>query len=126
MSSRICRRIAHRLYQGRLDQYRAAIVDHEPLRRRHPRVFGIGAYPGSGDADRRGRLDGGAGLRDPTAKRRALQSLQGPALGRSAGLAAAVWRLNEAFARYNLAACIKAGLAIQGYEVGDPIPPQAP
>jgi 4-hydroxy-tetrahydrodipicolinate synthase len=36
-----------------------------------------------------------------------------------------LWRLNEAFARYNLAACIKAGLAIQGYEVCDPIPPQA-
>src|SRR3954467_8425059 len=37
-----------------------------------------------------------------------------------------LWRLNEAFARYNLAACIKAGLAIQGYDVGDPIPPQLP
>jgi len=37
-----------------------------------------------------------------------------------------LWRVNEAFARYNLAACIKAGLAIQGYEVGDPIAPQAP
>ena len=36
-----------------------------------------------------------------------------------------LWRFNEAFARYNLAACIKAGLAIQGYDVGDPIPPQA-
>jgi 4-hydroxy-tetrahydrodipicolinate synthase len=36
-----------------------------------------------------------------------------------------LWRINEAFARYNLAACIKAGLAIQGYEVGYPIPPQA-
>ena len=36
-----------------------------------------------------------------------------------------LWRLNEAFARYNLAACIKAGLSIQGYDVGDPIPPQA-
>src|SRR2546430_6939362 len=35
-----------------------------------------------------------------------------------------LWRLNEAFARYNLAACIKAALAIRGYEVGDPIPPQ--
>jgi 4-hydroxy-tetrahydrodipicolinate synthase len=35
-----------------------------------------------------------------------------------------LWRLNEAFARYNLAACIKAGLAIQGYDVGDPVPPQ--
>ena len=36
-----------------------------------------------------------------------------------------LWRLNEAFARYNLAACIKAGLAIQGYDVGDPVQPQA-
>src|ERR1700704_3913198 len=36
-----------------------------------------------------------------------------------------LWGLNETFARYNLAACIKAGLVIQGYEVGDPIPPQA-
>jgi 4-hydroxy-tetrahydrodipicolinate synthase len=36
-----------------------------------------------------------------------------------------LWQVNEAFARYNLAACIKAGLAIQGYEVGDPIAPQA-
>jgi 4-hydroxy-tetrahydrodipicolinate synthase len=36
-----------------------------------------------------------------------------------------LWRINEAFAKYNLAACIKAGLAIQGYDVGDPIAPQA-
>ena len=36
-----------------------------------------------------------------------------------------LWRINEAFARYNLAACIKAGLTIQGYDVGDPIAPQA-
>jgi 4-hydroxy-tetrahydrodipicolinate synthase len=36
-----------------------------------------------------------------------------------------LWRINEAFARYNLAACIKAGLAIQGYDVGDPVAPQA-
>jgi 4-hydroxy-tetrahydrodipicolinate synthase len=35
-----------------------------------------------------------------------------------------LWRINEAFARYNLAACIKAGLAIQGYDVGEPVPPQ--
>jgi 4-hydroxy-tetrahydrodipicolinate synthase len=37
-----------------------------------------------------------------------------------------LWRVNEAFARFNLAACIKAGLSIQGYDVGDPVPPQAP
>src|SRR5262249_60564394 len=37
-----------------------------------------------------------------------------------------LWRINEAFARFNLAACIKAGLEIQGYKVGDPVPPQPP
>src|SRR5882762_8985897 len=36
-----------------------------------------------------------------------------------------LWRVNEVFARFNLAACIKAGLESQGYPVGDPIPPQA-
>ena len=36
-----------------------------------------------------------------------------------------LWRINEAFARFNLAACIKTGLQIQGYGVGDPVPPQA-
>jgi 4-hydroxy-tetrahydrodipicolinate synthase len=35
-----------------------------------------------------------------------------------------LWRINEAFARFNLAACIKAGLQWQGYAVGDPVPPQ--
>jgi 4-hydroxy-tetrahydrodipicolinate synthase len=33
--------------------------------------------------------------------------------------------VNEVFARFNLAACIKAGLESQGYPVGDPVPPQA-
>jgi 4-hydroxy-tetrahydrodipicolinate synthase len=37
-----------------------------------------------------------------------------------------LWRVNEVFARFNLAACIKAGLQIQGYNVGDPVPPQTP
>ncbi len=36
-----------------------------------------------------------------------------------------LWGLNEAFARFNLAACIKAGLELQGYAVGDPVAPQA-
>lgn len=36
-----------------------------------------------------------------------------------------LWHINEVFARFNLAACIKAGLAIQGYDVGDPIAPQS-
>jgi dihydrodipicolinate synthase/N-acetylneuraminate lyase len=37
-----------------------------------------------------------------------------------------MWQLNQAFAKYNLAACIKGGLQLQGYAVGDPLPPQAP
>ncbi len=35
-----------------------------------------------------------------------------------------LWRINEIFARFNLAACIKAALTMQGYAVGDPVPPQ--
>jgi 4-hydroxy-tetrahydrodipicolinate synthase len=45
--------------------------------------------------------------------------------GEAMALQRRLWRINEAFAQYNLAACIKAGLAIQGYEVGDPVAPQA-
>jgi 4-hydroxy-tetrahydrodipicolinate synthase len=37
-----------------------------------------------------------------------------------------LWRINEIFARFNLAACIKAALQIQGYDVGEPVPPQRP
>ncbi|NYT86147.1 dihydrodipicolinate synthase family protein [Pollutimonas harenae] len=37
-----------------------------------------------------------------------------------------LWRLNQIFAKYNLAACIKGGLLLQGYDVGAPIAPQAP
>lgn len=37
----------------------------------------------------------------------------------------ALWNLNQAFAKYNLAACIKGGLALQGYAVGAPLPPQS-
>ena len=37
-----------------------------------------------------------------------------------------LWSLNQAFAKYNLAACIKGGLALQGYAVGNPLPPQSP
>ena len=37
-----------------------------------------------------------------------------------------LWRINRVFAKYNLAACIKGGLELQGYDVGAPLPPQAP
>lgn len=38
----------------------------------------------------------------------------------------ALWRVNELFAAHSLAACIKGALQIQGFGVGDPLPPQAP
>jgi 4-hydroxy-tetrahydrodipicolinate synthase len=37
-----------------------------------------------------------------------------------------LWAVNQAFANYALAPCIKAALAMQGFAVGDPMPPQAP
>jgi dihydrodipicolinate synthase/N-acetylneuraminate lyase len=37
-----------------------------------------------------------------------------------------LWALNQVFAKYNLAACIKGGLELQGYPVGAPLLPQAP
>lgn len=37
-----------------------------------------------------------------------------------------LWAINQVFAQYNLAACIKGGLQLQGYDVGEPIAPQAP
>jgi len=37
-----------------------------------------------------------------------------------------LWGMNQAFAKHNLAACIKGALKLQGYGVGDPLPPQAP
>jgi len=37
-----------------------------------------------------------------------------------------LWALNQAFAQYNLAACIKGALTLQGYAVGAPLAPQAP
>ncbi len=37
-----------------------------------------------------------------------------------------LWALNQVFAKYHLAACIKGALALQGYAVGAPLPPQAP
>ena len=39
------------------------------------------------------------------------------------------WRLcsiNQVFAKYDLSACIKGGLELQGYAVGKPLAPQAP
>jgi 4-hydroxy-tetrahydrodipicolinate synthase len=37
-----------------------------------------------------------------------------------------LWPINELFQKYALAACVKAGLQTQGFDVGGPIPPQEP
>lgn len=36
------------------------------------------------------------------------------------------WAINEVFAKYSLAACIKTALHLQGFDVGGPISPQEP
>ena len=46
--------------------------------------------------------------------------------GAAMALQRSLWNLNQAFAKYNLAACIKGGLELQGYRVGAPLPPQSP
>ncbi|MBL8658182.1 MAG: dihydrodipicolinate synthase family protein [Rhodospirillales bacterium] len=37
-----------------------------------------------------------------------------------------LWRINEVFAKYSLAACVKGGLELMGIPVGAPLPPQRP
>ncbi|EHD19479.1 MULTISPECIES: dihydrodipicolinate synthase family protein [Brenneria] len=37
-----------------------------------------------------------------------------------------LWRINEIFARYSIAGCIKTALQLQGFAVGEPLPPQQP
>lgn len=37
-----------------------------------------------------------------------------------------LWSFNELFAKFNLAASVKAALELQGYEVGHPVAPQSP
>ena len=36
-----------------------------------------------------------------------------------------LWRVNELFQKYSLAACVKAGLQAQGFDAGDPVAPQS-
>lgn len=35
-----------------------------------------------------------------------------------------LWQVNQAFAKYSLAACVKGGLELMGFEVGPPLAPQ--
>ena len=45
---------------------------------------------------------------------------------RAMALQRPLWAINQAFAKWNLAACIKGALGLQGFAVGAPLPPQAP
>ncbi len=36
-----------------------------------------------------------------------------------------LWRVNQVFAKYSLAACVKGGLELMGFEVGAPLAPQS-
>jgi 4-hydroxy-tetrahydrodipicolinate synthase len=42
------------------------------------------------------------------------------------GLQKELWAVNQVFARFNLAGAVKASLKLQGFDCGDPAPPQAP
>lgn len=46
--------------------------------------------------------------------------------GKAMELQRPLWRVNEIFAKYSIAGCIKAALQMQGFAVGDPIAPQQP
>jgi 4-hydroxy-tetrahydrodipicolinate synthase len=37
-----------------------------------------------------------------------------------------LWRVNQVFAKYSLAACVKGGLELMGFDVGAPLLPQPP
>ena len=37
-----------------------------------------------------------------------------------------LWAVNQVFAQFNLAGAVKAGLRLQGFDFGDPAPPQVP
>jgi dihydrodipicolinate synthase/N-acetylneuraminate lyase len=42
------------------------------------------------------------------------------------GLQRRLWKINQVFAKYNLAACVKGGLQLMGFDVGNPLAPQSP
>lgn len=46
------------------------------------------------------------------------------AWGEAMDLQRRLWRVNQMFAKYSLAACVKGGLELMGFAVGAPLPPQ--
>ncbi|MGH6859578.1 MAG: dihydrodipicolinate synthase family protein, partial [Phyllobacterium sp.] len=45
---------------------------------------------------------------------------------RAMALQRPLWKVNEIFAKYSIAACIKTALVLQGFAVGAPMHPQTP
>lgn len=62
----------------------------------------------------------------PEAARKLFDLVRAGDIAGALRLQRAIWPLNEAFRTYPLGACIKAALALRGYDVGDPVAPQAP
>ncbi len=77
---RLADRGKHPLPEGRLDQYRAPALDHEPGRRPARHLQRFRPRPGLRHAARRQGLDGRARLPDPAPERPAVRALPGRAL----------------------------------------------
>src|SRR5262249_61392496 len=84
----------------------------------HEGFLGFGAYSGGSDVDRRRRLDGRFRLHRPAPERPAIRPMPRGKWPEAMKLQRDLWRINEAFARFNLAACIKDGLQMQWYAHG--------
>ena len=67
----------------------------------------------------------GPGLPDPAPERALYELCRAAQWAEAMALQRELWRLNQLFAKHDLAACIKGGLELQGFAVGDPLPPQA-
>jgi 4-hydroxy-tetrahydrodipicolinate synthase len=111
------------LPEGRVHQHRRAALAHEPPRRPARRLQRLLAHPGLRHAAGRARLDGGPRLRH-AAPERSAQLCRAGRFDDAMGLQRPLWRINQLFAKYALAACIKGALEVQGFEVGRPLPPQ--
>ncbi len=90
-------------------------------------VFSASAHvPALRHAAGRRRLDGGAACLIPRASLHLYELCRAGAWDAAMRAQRPLWRMNELFARHNLAACVKAGLILQGFDVGAPVPPQSP
>lgn len=116
---------AHRRHQGRVHQHRPPAIHPEPHRGASS-VCCVGPHPGRGNV-----LIGGKGWMAgpacaiPRESVRLYELCRAQKWDAALTLQRSLWRVNESFAAHSLAA-IKGALVMQGFQVGDPIPPQAP